>query len=133
MLILCLAGYVLIAAGDKVDAALAGFALTFALNIANDMLFLVRRYTALELAMVGVERIKEYSEVVQEAPEIVEPRPPAHWPHAGHISIEHLTIRYAPELPNVLHDLSFQIESGHKVGIVGATGEQLPAPRSAPS
>lgn len=86
------------------------------------MLFLVRRYTALELAMVGVERIKEYSEVAQEAPEIVEPRPPAHWPHAGGVNVDKLTIRYAPELPNVLHELSFRIEPGQKVGIVGATG-----------
>lgn len=114
--------YVLLTAGEHVDAALAGFALTFSLNIANDMLFLVRRYTALELAMVGVERIKEYSEVAQEAPEIVEPRPSAHWPHAGGVNVDKLTIRYAPELPNVLHELSFKIEPGQKVGIVGATG-----------
>ncbi|KAM0789106.1 hypothetical protein ACM66B_003161 [Microbotryomycetes sp. NB124-2] len=121
-IVVALTGYVLIAAGDRIDASLAGFALTFALNISNDMLFLVRRYTALELAMVGVERIKEYSEVSQEAPEIVEPRPPAHWPHSGEILVDHLTIRYAPELPNVLHDLSFKVEPGQKVGIVGATG-----------
>lgn len=97
-------GYSLIAAHKTVDAALAGFALTFSLNISTDMLFLVRRWTSLELAMVAVERIKEYSEVAQEvssrsfyfslhstdtmylhskAPEIIEPRPPAHWPSAG--------------------------------------------------
>ena len=38
-----------------------------------------RRTTALELAMVGVERIKEYSEIQQEPAEIVEPRPPGGW------------------------------------------------------
>jgi ABC-type multidrug transport system fused ATPase/permease subunit len=43
----------------KVNASVAGFALSFALQISNNMLFLVRRYTALELAMVGVERVKE--------------------------------------------------------------------------
>ncbi|KAM0756050.1 P-loop containing nucleoside triphosphate hydrolase protein [Meredithblackwellia eburnea MCA 4105] len=120
--VLALTGYVLLQAGDKVDAALAGFALTFSLNIANDILFLVRRYTALELAMVGVERIKEYSEVEQEAPEVIEPRPPAVWPHLGEIHVEKLTIRYAPELPNVLHELDFAVAPGQKVGIVGATG-----------
>lgn len=72
-----------------------------------------------------MERIKEYSEVDQEAPEIVEPRPPAHWPHAGEISIENLTIRYAPELPDVLHELNFVVPPGAKVGVVGyvANGE----------
>lgn len=50
-IVVALTGYVLISADGRVDAALAGFALTFSLNIANDVLFLVRRYTALELAM----------------------------------------------------------------------------------
>lgn len=86
------------------------------------MLFLVRRYTNLELALVGVERIKEYSETTPEAPEIIEPRPPAHWPSAGRIEVEKLTIRYSPELPDVLHELAFSIEAGQKVGIVGPTG-----------
>ncbi|GAA6039699.1 hypothetical protein JCM8097_001359 [Rhodosporidiobolus ruineniae] len=116
-----LTGYVLIAAGNKVDAALAGFTLTFSLNIANELLFLVRRWTQLELAMVGVERVKEFAEIKQEAAEIVEPRPPAHWPQ-GQIDVRNLEIRYAPELPSVLHDLSFSIKAGEKVGIVGATG-----------
>lgn len=52
-------GILLLILSDKVSASVAGFALSFALNISNNMLFLVRRYTALELAMVGVERIKE--------------------------------------------------------------------------
>ncbi|GAA5991895.1 hypothetical protein JCM10908_002259 [Rhodotorula pacifica] len=120
-LVVGLTGYVLIAAGDKMDAALAGFTLTFALNISNDILFLVRRYTSLELSMVGVERVKEFSEIKQEAPEIVEPRPPAHWPQ-GHIEVKKLRIRYAPELPDVLQDLTFSIKAGEKVGIVGSTG-----------
>ncbi|GAA6021159.1 hypothetical protein JCM10207_008338 [Rhodosporidiobolus poonsookiae] len=121
-IVLALAGYVLISAGDKVDAALAGFTLTFTLNISNELLFLVRRYTQLELAMVGVERVKEFSELKQEAPEIVEPRPPAVWPHAGAIEVRELNIKYAPELPSVLHDISFSIKAGEKIGIVGATG-----------
>lgn len=56
-----------------------------------------------------------------QAPEIVEPRPPAHWPQ-GHIEVNKLRIRYAPELPDVLQDLTFSIKAGEKVGIVGSTG-----------
>ncbi|GAA5837403.1 hypothetical protein JCM5353_002686 [Sporobolomyces roseus] len=113
--------YVLIGANGKIDSATAGFALTFALGISNDLLFLVRRYTQLELSMVAVERIREYSLIKQEAPEIIEPRPPAHWPQ-GEIVVSKLHIRYAPELPDVLHDLSFTIKKGERVGLVGATG-----------
>ncbi|GAA5837596.1 hypothetical protein JCM11251_002021 [Rhodosporidiobolus azoricus] len=121
-IVVALTGYVLIAAPvGKVDAALAGFTLTFSLNISNDLLFLVRRFTQLELAMVGVERVREYAEIKQEAPEIIEPRPPAHWPQ-GSIEVENLDIRYSPELPSVLHNLSFSVPFSTKVGIVGSTG-----------
>jgi ABC-type multidrug transport system fused ATPase/permease subunit len=36
--------------------------------------------------------------------------------------VKNLHIRYAPELPDVLHDLSFTIKKGERVGLVGATG-----------
>ncbi|GAA5926134.1 hypothetical protein JCM3775_005214 [Rhodotorula graminis] len=120
-IVVALTGYVLIAAGDKIDAPLAGFTLTFALNISNEILFLVRRFTQLELSLVGVERLKAYSEIEQEAPEIIEPRPPAHWPQ-GNIEVDNLSIRYADALPDVLHSLSFSIKAGEKIGIVGPTG-----------
>lgn len=38
------------------SASLAGFALTFALSVSNDLLFVVRRWVQLQQALVGVER-----------------------------------------------------------------------------
>jgi ABC-type multidrug transport system fused ATPase/permease subunit len=64
----------------RVDAAAAGFALAFITNLTSDLLFLVRRFVSLEQAMVAVERVKEFSELQQEPPEFVDPRPPAGWP-----------------------------------------------------
>lgn len=64
----------------RVDAAAAGFALAFITSLTGDLLFLVRRFVALEQAMVAVERVKEFSELSQEPPEYVNPRPPASWP-----------------------------------------------------
>jgi len=76
----------------------------------------------LEQSMVALERVKEYSELTKEPPEFVEPRPPTSWPNEGYIECQNLIIRYAPELPNVLHGLSFNIQPGEKVGILGRTG-----------
>ncbi len=90
-----------------------------------------------------MERVKEFSELPREPPEFIEPRPPASWPTSGLIKCEDLVIRYAvrplllpsgmgpderrvlleqPELPNVLHHLSFEIRPGEKVGVLGRTG-----------
>jgi hypothetical protein len=41
------------------------------------MFWAVRRYTSLELSFNAVERVVEFMEMDQEAPAIVEPRPPA--------------------------------------------------------
>ncbi|TDL21435.1 ATP-binding cassette transporter [Rickenella mellea] len=105
-----------------IDAAQAGFALAFASTITIDLLFMVRRFVGLEQSMVALERVKEFSELKREAPEFIEPRPPASWPSEGLVVCEKLVIRYAPELPNVLHDLNFTIHPGEKVGILGRTG-----------
>ncbi|KAI0040180.1 ATP-binding cassette transporter [Auriscalpium vulgare] len=101
-----------------IDAALAGFTLAFASTVTQD----VRRFVSLEQSMVALERIKEYSEIEREPAEFVEPRPPASWPSNGAIECQDLVIRYAPELPNVLHNVNFSVKPGEKVGILGRTG-----------
>ncbi|KDQ53279.1 hypothetical protein JAAARDRAFT_72568 [Jaapia argillacea MUCL 33604] len=106
----------------SISASLAGFALAFSSTVTMDLLFLVRRFVGLEQSMVALERVKEYSELQREPPEFIEPRPPAAWPSSGKITCEDLVIRYAPELPNVLHKLNFEINPGEKVGILGRTG-----------
>ncbi|GBE87301.1 ATP-dependent bile acid permease [Sparassis crispa] len=106
----------------SISASLAGFTLAFAFTITSDLLFLVRRFVGLEQSMVAIERIKEFSELKREPPEFIEPRPPATWPAHGAIKCENLVIRYAPELPNVLHNLNFEIKPGEKVGVLGRTG-----------
>jgi ABC-type multidrug transport system fused ATPase/permease subunit len=78
----------------------------------------------LELDFNSVERVVEYLDVPQEAPAIIERhRPPAYWPStSGHVIVENLTIRYAPDLPPALNRVSFEIKSFEKVGVVGRTG-----------
>ncbi|KAJ4488652.1 multidrug resistance-associated ABC transporter [Lentinula lateritia] len=105
-----------------ISASFAGFSIAFANTVTNDLLFMVRRFVGLEQSMVALERVKEFSELKREAPEFIEPRPPVSWPATGAIKCEDLVIRYAPELPNVLHKLNFDIRPGEKVGILGRTG-----------
>ena len=44
------------------------------------------------------------------------------WPTKGAIRFENVSFSYDSSLPNVLNDLSFTINAGEKIGIVGRTG-----------
>ena len=44
------------------------------------------------------------------------------WPKSGSVSFEDVDLRYRPDTELVLKDLTFTVEGGHKVGIVGRTG-----------
>ncbi|KAJ7751195.1 P-loop containing nucleoside triphosphate hydrolase protein [Mycena maculata] len=85
---------------------------------------LVRVAAQLELDFNSVERVIEYLDVAQEAPAIMEKsRPPAYWPsNSGNLVVEKLVVRYAPDLPPVLRNISFTINPSEKIGVVGRTG-----------
>jgi ATP-binding cassette subfamily C (CFTR/MRP) protein 1 len=73
--------------------------------------------------MVGVERIKEYQEIAEEAPlHIPEQDPPKEWPQHGVVKFDNYQTRYRPGLDLVLKGISCDIMSGEKIGIVGRTG-----------
>lgn len=73
-----------------------------------------------------MERLVEYLELPQEPPAIIESnRPPAYWPSSttdSLITVENLEVCYAPELPAVLHDVSFSLKPRERVGLLGRTG-----------
>ena len=103
------------------DAALTGFTLAYAVLIVQTVLRIVRRYTTTEINLNSVERIQEYLHVPSE--QQGGKKPPAHWPtDSGAIQVRDLSVRYSPELPPALSNVSFDIQPGHKVGIVGRTG-----------
>ena len=106
-----------------VDAGSAGLSLTYAVMFTENVLWLVRLYAVNEQNMNSVERVKEYIEVEQEAKPIIdEARPAGNWPCQGAIQFMNYTTRYRPDLEPVLKDLTFSVQPGERVGIVGRTG-----------
>jgi len=84
---------------------------------------LVRMSTEVETNLVSVERCTQYSNIIIEAPPIIESfRPPPNWPTQGAISIHSLRFKYRNDLPFVLNDISCEIKPREKIGIVGRTG-----------
>ncbi|EFX03767.1 ABC bile acid transporter [Grosmannia clavigera kw1407] len=117
------AGVFVILSLGLIDAGSAGISLSYAIGFAENILWLVRLYAMNEQNMNSVERIKEYLEVEQEAPAVVEDcRPPANWPSQGAVEFVDYTTRYREDLDPVLRHLTFRIAPHEKVGIVGRTG-----------
>ncbi|KAL8677756.1 MAG: hypothetical protein Q9186_005841 [Xanthomendoza sp. 1 TL-2023] len=104
----------------RIDASLAGFALSFALQYSGAITYTIRQYTSVELAMNAMERIMEYSRIPIEKQEGA--AVPATWPAAGRLEVERLVAGYAPDLPPVLKGLSFNVARNQRIGVVGRTG-----------
>lgn len=107
----------------KIDAGAAGLSLTYAITFTENILWLVRLYAEAQQNMNSVERVKEYLEVDQEADAIIpDCRPPPGWPTRGTLKFVDYTTRYRPDLDPVLKNVTFAVQAGEKVGIVGRTG-----------
>jgi ABC-type multidrug transport system fused ATPase/permease subunit len=103
-----------------IDAALAGFALSFALSYTGNVIWTLRRYANMELDMNSTERIVEYTTLPTEDQGGM--HPPAAWPTEGRVEVADLVVSYAPELPPVLKGISFDVKPKERIGIVGRTG-----------
>lgn len=117
------AGVFVVLTLGRIDAGSAGLSLSYAITFTESILWFVRLYASNEQNMNGVERIKEYLDVEQEAQAIIEDcRPPKSWPAEGNVEFVNFSTRYRAELEPVLRNLSFKLEAHEKVGIVGRTG-----------
>ncbi|CAG9769762.1 unnamed protein product [Ceutorhynchus assimilis] len=101
-----------------------GLAITQAIGLTGMFQWGMRQSTELENQMTSVERVVEYDDIEHEGALESAPskKPPKSWPSQGKIEFKHVYLRYFPNDPPVLRDLSFSIQSKEKIGIVGRTG-----------
>ncbi|KAG6030053.1 hypothetical protein E4U41_000213 [Claviceps citrina] len=111
---------IIVVGSSFVDAALAGFTLSFALDFSGNMLMAIRGYASLELDMNAAERVLEYTEV--ETEDLGGEIPPAGWPATGKVEVKDLVVAYADDLPPVLKGVSFDVKNNERIGVVGRTG-----------
>ena len=113
-----------ILARDRVNASLTGLSINYAMTITTVLNWLVMNTSALETNIVAVERVIEYTEAKSEAKWESEEaeKPPPEWPSEGRVEFIDYSTRYRDNLEPILHGISFQVNGGEKVGIVGRTG-----------
>jgi ATP-binding cassette subfamily B protein len=80
---------------------------------------LAQRYTLLQAAMAGAERVFSLLDVVEPDAPPRTPRPPASRENA--VQLEHVSFSYKPGTP-VLSDISFAARRGERIALVGPTG-----------
>ncbi|KAF9207977.1 hypothetical protein BGZ49_010088 [Haplosporangium sp. Z 27] len=110
---------------NSINAASAGLILSYLARNSADMSYIVQCSTALENNMNSTERLVHYAKnIPQESPTESRPglKPSPSWPDQGTISLHNVSLRYRPDLPLVLNNISFEIQAGSKVAVVGRTG-----------
>ncbi|GAA5927015.1 uncharacterized protein JCM15063_000432 [Sporobolomyces koalae] len=107
-----------------ISSSKIGLVLAVTLAVQQALTIMVRQFAEVENNLSSVERlVHTANELPQEAPaHIPGIVVPAKWPEQGTIAFEDVELRYRPELPTVLHNLSLNIKPGEKVGVVGRTG-----------
>lgn len=109
------------------SSGLVGLSITYALEITQPLTWLMKMSSEMETNIVAVERVKEYTDVEQEAErEIQSTAPHADWPDQGSVDMYSLELKYRrgdgkPGEP-AISDITCHIGGGEKVGIVGRTG-----------
>jgi len=117
-------GIALIAVGlrNSTDPSKTGVVLTYTLAITSTLSELIATYARTEQELNAVERLANYGNLTGEAPPTTNDDPKPSWPEDGMINFKGVSMAYRPGLPRVLHNVSFEVNAGEKVGIVGRTG-----------
>ncbi|KAF9526532.1 multidrug resistance-associated ABC transporter [Crepidotus variabilis] len=108
--------------GPRSASSTAGFTLNMSVEFTMSILWLVRIYNEFEVQANSLERIQGYLDIDHEPKATEAGKPPAYWPASGDLRVENLSARYSKSGPKVLHEVSFHLKSGERVGVVGRTG-----------
>ncbi|XP_054721334.1 multidrug resistance-associated protein 1-like [Uloborus diversus] len=96
---------------------------SYALSVMDALMWLVRSNTELETRAVSAERAVEYTQLKSEAAwTIPDKDPSSDWPHEGTMMFDDYSTRYREDLDLALREITFDVSSNEKVGVIGRTG-----------
>uniref|UniRef100_A0A183BLC8 ABC transmembrane type-1 domain-containing protein n=1 Tax=Globodera pallida TaxID=36090 RepID=A0A183BLC8_GLOPA len=94
------------------NPGLIGLSITYALSFTSLFNGLLCAFIETEKELVSVERICDYVTNVPEETRQIN----------GQIRFVGVSLRYAPDLPLAIRDVTFHVEAGHRVAVIGRTG-----------
>ncbi|XP_068850410.1 ATP-binding cassette sub-family C member 10 [Capricornis sumatraensis] len=104
------------------NPGLVGLSLSYALSLTGLLSGLVSSFTQTEAMLVSVERLEEYSCDLPQEPRGQQPQLGIGWLSQGSVEFQDVVLVYRPGLPNALDGVTFRVQPGEKLGIVGRTG-----------
>ncbi|ORX39512.1 hypothetical protein BCR36DRAFT_416970 [Piromyces finnis] len=106
---------------DSLSISLLGLSLSYAIQLTSNLNTSVRNLCKTEVYMNSAERLLHYAEEIKIEKQDGKDAPLG-WPTHGKVEIKNLTMSYAPFLPPTIRNVSLNINSHEKIGIVGRTG-----------
>lgn len=107
----------------NVNPSIGGLVLSYVLTLIQMLQFTVRQLAEVENGMNSTERLHYYgTQLEEEAPLKTDLQIPPSWPDKGEIVFQDVDMRYRPNLPLVLDNLTLHVRGGERIGIVGRTG-----------
>ena len=107
---------------NLVSPGIGGLLLIYALSFWTYLNWGIRVFSDIESRMTSMERLKFYSQIPPEKGHSLEAPKIQEWPRKGEIVFENISVRYAEHLPLVLKGVSFSIQHGERIGLIGRTG-----------
>jgi ABC-type multidrug transport system fused ATPase/permease subunit len=106
-----------------VEANSVGLLVSQVIILPGPVQWMCRQITEFQSLMTSLVRIRDYVSLKSEQEIMSKPRltPPKDWPNKGSIKYDKVTLSYVSG-SDVLHNISFEIKPGERVGIVGRTG-----------
>ncbi|XP_043679995.1 ATP-binding cassette sub-family C member 4-like isoform X1 [Vespula pensylvanica] len=114
--------YFILVHTDNILGGDVGLAISQALIIIGMLQYGIKQTVEVIIQMTSVERIFQYMNLPKEKSLTVANSLPPTWPSQGQLVLKNVSMRYSPNEPYVLKNLTVTIEAGWKVGIVGRTG-----------
>lgn len=105
-----------------VTPSLVGLAINYMMLVPIYLNWVVKFLSDMEMYMGAVERVHQYTLLPTEDYRENAEGVAKSWPDRGEIVFEHVSARYGPDGPPILHDINITIPAGQKVAICGRSG-----------
>ena len=118
---------------EKYNSQSIGLLLSYSLNLIEYLFDIMGRFSRLSKVLVSVERCDNYTKILQENyPVLKSDKNLKQYPtnnknittfvNEGKINFNNFSVKYRPNTPLVLKNLTFEIKPKEKIGVVGRTG-----------